>query len=94
MELTKPRPPLYLTQLNAYQRPVNWVRRWVLGFGFNIERAELDPHLEIWRFYDTEGLFILALDHTLMDRLMAVLMWDKQAVEERDDEGFHRNLRV
>ena len=75
ISLKKTTPELFLATLDSYEKPVAWVKTFLNTQGYDVQRVELDPYTNLWRFYSAEGEFVTALSHNFMERLLGVLLW-------------------
>lgn len=76
MTSMRPTPHLYQINLDSYEGTIDYVVQYLRRQGFTANRAELDPYAGLWRFYEHDGSFVVALPHEFIDRVMSVRnMW-------------------
>ena len=67
---TKPVPRLFNADLESYRPEVEWVKRIAAQLGYIVVSAVLDPYSAMWRFYEADGMFVVAVSEGEMDTLM------------------------
>jgi hypothetical protein len=62
--------PLFSVPLGAFSDEIAWVKQFLAERGYHIEEAVLDPYVERWNFYTAGGVFLITLQHDLIERIM------------------------
>lgn len=69
-------PRLATANLADYQESIDWLKSTLVRQGLKPVRAQLEPSLEVWQFYDADGVFLVSVPHVLVEEVMARL-WER-----------------
>jgi hypothetical protein len=93
VERKKSTSPLFNVPLGAFADEIAWVKQFLAERGYHVEEAVLDPYVERWNFYTAGGVFLIALRHDLIERIMTARMRQgvRAATEHESDVVDSRN---
>jgi hypothetical protein len=61
---------LFNVPLGAFADEIAWVKQFLAERGYHVEEAVLDQYVERWNFYTAGGVFLITLQHDLIERIM------------------------